>query len=63
MVIGTAGALPKPPSTPVQFLEGIGSLYVYYPDEADFLLDMDERELASVVRAWLISPKPISIQG
>ena len=29
MVIGAAGELPKPPSTPIQFLEGASSRFDY----------------------------------
>jgi adenylate kinase len=50
MVIGSAGELPKPPSTPVQFLEGkpkrvFTLIYLSY----FVLIDMNESELASAV--------------
>lgn len=51
-MIGTAGELPKPPSTPVQFLEGKAK---FYPGFNTLIMatitDMNESELASAVRA------------
>lgn len=51
MVIGTAGELPKPPSTPIQFLEGD----YRYQSSVNILIvaaiiDMNESELANAVR-------------
>jgi hypothetical protein len=52
MVIGGAGELPKPPSTPIQFLEGKAKpvFTVAYPSHFG-QIDMNESELASAVSA------------
>lgn len=51
MVIGAAGELPKPPSTPIQFLEGENGRVCRLPEDqlTDSWTDMDETALAEAV--------------
>lgn len=51
MVIGAAGELPKPPETPVVFLEGMSPLVCSFitHELMNMTLDMDESEMAQVV--------------
>lgn len=51
MVIGSAGELPKPPSTPIQFLEGKLNTFLFCLNALIVAVttDMNESELASAV--------------
>jgi hypothetical protein len=54
MVIGAAGELPKPPSKPIVFLEGLLVLLLSHAVHNVFYQDMDDAELAEAVISEIV---------